>query len=86
MAFPGSRTARPFISTAHPSSSTARPSGPAPRPNGPTVHPSGKETRPGSRTVWTVQEILNHKSVKTTMIYSHAQSWRAGGKSPLDAL
>ena len=35
----------------------------------------------------TVQELLGHKSVKTTMIYTHVADLGAAGiKSPLDAL
>ena len=37
-------------------------------------------------TIRTVQELLGHKSVTTTMIYTHVMQKKSAVKSPLDRL
>jgi integrase len=36
--------------------------------------------------VTTIQELLRHKSVKTTMIYTHVLKTVLGVKSPIDSI
>ena len=51
------------------------------------IHPRGWLEDSGGFDIRTVQELLGHSDVKTTMIYTHLLNRRAGGvRSPVDGL
>jgi integrase len=50
-------------------------------------HSFATQLRPSGHNIRTVQELMGHSDVKTTMIYTHVLGIGASGvRSPLDAL